>query len=293
MIEHAPCLNEAALDAIAELESRVVAADGGRLKIEWGVLRSGSNVDGFLWWEGQRLLGFLGVYSSDPLNAELAGMVDPEARRRGIATALLDAAMPLCHERSFRSMLLIVPRRSAAGRELARKRGAALEHSEHALVLLDDPTDGATDPRIALRSATPADVGELARILAAGFGEPPDPARVLDQLADELWETVVVELDGRPVGTARLGRDSDVAGVYAFAIDPAWQGRGIGRDVLRRICRQLRAEGFERIRLEVAVENDRALGLYTSLGFTQVTTEDYYALPTVTASATDARPIGH
>jgi ribosomal protein S18 acetylase RimI-like enzyme len=27
------------------------------------------------------------------------------------------------------------------------------------------------------------------------------------------------------------------------------------------------------------VENDTALGLYTSLGFTRVTTEDYYALP--------------
>jgi len=41
----------------------------------------------------------------------------------------------------------------------------------------------------------------------------------------------------------------------------------------------LRAEGAQRIGLEVAVNNDRALGLYTSIGFTQATTEDYYALP--------------
>jgi len=33
------------------------------------------------------------------------------------------------------------------------------------------------------------------------------------------------------------------------------------------------------IRLEVAVENDRALGLYTSLGFARVATEDYWRLP--------------
>jgi ribosomal protein S18 acetylase RimI-like enzyme len=62
-------------------------------------------------------------------------------------------------------------------------------------------------------------------------------------------------------------------------VDPAWQGRGIGRDVLRRVCRELRDEGIQRIGLEVAVENDHALRLYTSLGFTQITTEDYYGLP--------------
>ena len=43
----------------------------------------------------RQLLGFLGIYTySDP--AELAGMVAPTARRRGIGSALLDAALALC-----------------------------------------------------------------------------------------------------------------------------------------------------------------------------------------------------
>ena len=50
--------------------------------------------------------------------------------------------------------------------------------------------------------------------------------------------------------------------------------------MLRRACQQLRDEGARRIGLEVAVDNERALGLYTSIGFTAVTTEDYYAIPT-------------
>ena len=65
----------------------------------------------------------------------------------------------------------------------------------------------------------------------------------------------------------------------AFVIDPAWQGRGIGRAALRRACEQLRAEGAHAIGLEVDVENDRALTLYTSVGFTPILTEDYFALP--------------
>jgi hypothetical protein len=61
---------------------------------------------------------------------------------------------------------------------LARGRGAALEHSEHALVLLDAPNDGPTDPRITLRLATPSDASRLSRLLATAFdGAGCGPAR--------------------------------------------------------------------------------------------------------------------
>ena len=70
----------------------------------------------------------------------------------------------------------------------------------------------------------------------------------------------------------------DRGGVYGFVVDPALQGRGIGRDMLRRVCRDLRGDGALQVGLEVAVENDRALGLYTSPGFARVSTEDYYSL---------------
>ena len=48
---------------------------------------------------------------------------------------------------------------------------------------------------------------------------------------------------------------------------------------LRRACEQVRADGAARIGLDVDVDNDHALGLYTSVGFMPHTTEDYYALP--------------
>ena len=81
----------------------------------------------------------------------------------------------------------------------------------------------------------------------------------------------------RPVQT--FLRDGNDARVYGFVIDPALQGRGIGRAALRKAAQQLRAEGARRVGLEVDVENERALGLYTSVGFTPVTTEDYFAMP--------------
>jgi ribosomal protein S18 acetylase RimI-like enzyme len=279
MIELVRGLSPGDLRELAELEARVLAADGGRLKLEWRVLRSraGQDVEDVLWWEEDRLLGFLGLYSFEATTVEIAGMVDPAARRRGIATELLDAALPICRERGYQRALLVTPRGSIAGREFAQNRAAVLEHSEHALVLLQAPTEGPTDPRLTLGTATLADASELSRLLAAAFGEP--AIDLAGSLAEDSARTVVVELEGAPVGTIRVTRDDHTAGIYGFAVDPAWQGRGTGRDVLRRVCRELRDEGIRRISLEVAVENDHALALYTSLGFNQTTTEDYYEFP--------------
>lgn len=279
MLELTRGLSPRALRALAQLEQRTLAVDGGRLKLEWGVLsaRAGRDVEDVLWWESDRLLGFVGLYAFGPPTVELTGMVDPAARRRGIATALLQAALPLCRGRGYERALLVAPRSSAAGRCFAEGRGMVLEHSEHALVLAGAPAEGPTDPQLTLRTATQADGAEVSTLLTAAFGWA--PSDLLDRLASDSARTLLAEVAGSVVGTVRLTREEDTGSVYGFAVHPAWQGRGIGRDVLRRVCHRLREDGANRVRLEVAVDNERALGVYTSLGFAPETTEDYYALP--------------
>ena len=144
-------------------------------------------------------------------------------------------------------------------------------------MLLGNPAAGRNDPRVSVRAAVPADDPAISRLLEVGFGH---GLTALDgELHSEQERSLLVELDDSPIGTLRVTRHGGDAGVYGFVIDPKWQGRGIGRDVLRRVCQQCRAEGALRVGLEVAVDNDRAFGLYTSIGFTEVTTEDYYDLP--------------
>jgi ribosomal protein S18 acetylase RimI-like enzyme len=280
MIEVPHGLSATVLDAISALERRTVAHDGGRLKLEWATLtnRSAEQQNDLLWWDGSQLLGFLGLYCFDGRNVELVGMVDPAARRTGIASSLLDAATVLCRERSYASVLLVVPRHSEAGRLLATKSGGVLDHSEHALVLTEAPSEKPSDLDIETRTATVDDAPEVARLLVAGFGDAPDETEIARGIADERAQTLLIVLDREVVGTVRVTRDGATGGVYGFAVDPKWQGRGIGREVLRRVCVELFGEGFQRVGLEVATQNEHALGLYTSLGFKMVTTEDYFSL---------------
>lgn len=266
-------LSESDLTAVAALEQRVVAHDGGRLKLEWGVLPT-DRVVPLLAWEGEQLIGYAGIYVFGPPDVEVAGMVDPVARRGGVGSALLKAALPLCRERGFAQALLVTPS-SPAGTGFAAAHGATLHHREHALVLGDTPYGPPEDPSRTLVPAAAADLPAVRRLLTAGFGHDPGEVGLREEPGDT---TLVVRQDGVLVGTLRLSRRKRSGGVYGFVVDPQRQGRGIGRDVLARACRLLRAQGCERVHLEVSVDNERALGLYTSTGFAQEATEDYWAV---------------
>lgn len=65
------------------------------------------------------------------------------------------------------------------------------------------------------------------------------------------------------------------------AVDPAWQGQGIGRRMMAYFLQQAREQGILRITLEVRVSNQRAIRLYTSLGFQNCgIRKNLYDLPT-------------
>jgi ribosomal protein S18 acetylase RimI-like enzyme len=273
VIEVTTRLGEHELAAVRRLEERVVAHDGGRLKLEPSVLATG-DVEAALRWDGEDLLGFAALYAFGPPDVEIAGMVAPRARRQRIATSLLEALLPRARERGFSRALLVTPATTAAGRAFALSRGAELSHSEHFLVLGLTPYGGETRKGLRTRAAVAADLPSLGRVLGAAFGSQPSK----DSLLRHLPATHVIELDGEPIGTLRLEQDEERVGVYGFAVDPAWQGKGIGREVLGHTCRALRAQGVDRITLEVETENAHALGLYTSLGFVPEAGEDYWAL---------------
>jgi ribosomal protein S18 acetylase RimI-like enzyme len=276
MIEQAHGLTDPVLEAIAGLEHRVVAADGGRLKLEWSTLRSRPTdaVRDLLWWEDDRLLGFLGIYGFNWRHLELTGMVDPDARRRGIAKALLAAALPICRDQDKDRLLMVVPRTSPGGRGFALGAGMTYEHSEHALTLRTRP-DGTAGSEISLRRASAADIPSLAKLYLDGFGDAHvDPAR----LDGEHSRTLMIELTGETIGTIALALEGERSAIYGFVVGAEQRGQGIGREVLRRICQDQFDTGAGHVDLEVEVENDRALGLYTAVGFEPVTTEDYYEL---------------
>jgi ribosomal protein S18 acetylase RimI-like enzyme len=139
---------------------------------------------------------------------------------------------------------------------------------------------------VLLRSATVVDVPAIATCVAKAYGhyiarigKPPGP--MLADYAAVLREhcCFVLEHDGAIVALAVLIAEPARALLDNVAVDPAWQGRGLGRRLIAHVEEEARRLGFAAIELythELMTEN---IALYGRLGYAEFArrTEKGYA----------------
>jgi predicted N-acetyltransferase YhbS len=78
---------------------------------------------------------------------------------------------------------------------------------------------------------------------------------------------VVVESDGRIMGSNCLDERSVIRGVGPITIDPAAQNLGVGRKLMQAVMDRANECSAPGVRLVQAAFHNRSLSLYTSLGF--------------------------
>jgi len=77
--------------------------------------------------------------------------------------------------------------------------------------------------------------------------------------------SLVAEADGRVTGAVFLDEGDEIRSIGLIAVDPAAQGRGIGRRLIEDALD--RARGAAGVRLVRVSYNTLAMALYASLGF--------------------------
>ncbi len=126
---------------------------------------------------------------------------------------------------------------------------------------------------VTLGALTPADAARCAELEALLFpGDDPWPAAAFNrELAAKHNHYVGARVAGTLVGYAgisRLGRTPPFEyEVHTIGVDPAHQGRGIGRRLLDELLAF--ADGGA-VYLEVRTDNEAAIALYRSTGFEQI-----------------------
>jgi ribosomal-protein-alanine acetyltransferase len=72
-------------------------------------------------------------------------------------------------------------------------------------------------------------------------------------------------------------KGSKIARLYSIAVDPACEGQGLGRALLKTSEKDARTHGCKTLRLEVRIDNRRAIALYEKNGYARFDEiEDYY-----------------
>ncbi len=262
------------------------SADGLDLKlgISAGFVTQSSEPYAFLCHIDGALVGFCTLVGGDDPELELCGMVHPAYRRRHIGRALLRCALDSAQRRlAALRVLIICEDASAAGRAFVAAAGAKHDFSENRMEITTPPAGslaGATPHRLEVRQAGADEANELARVIAASFGQADDHMAegIVRDMATEGERYFLARLADTPIGAFKIFVDAPKAYIYAFGVTPEYRRNGYGREILEDILPRLFAEGWTAVGLEVDADNAPAQALYRAVGFRDVTVYGYYQL---------------
>lgn len=260
------------LDALAAIAAEAEEADGAAPLDEatWRALRHRPD-DVHAWTDDD---GFALLVGDD-----LSLVVRPAARGRGLGSTLLarvpDGALSAWSHGDH-------PAAAALARSHGFERVRALWVMRRPAALpLPEP---AVPEGVTIRGYTAADADELVRVNAAAFAHHPeqgamDHADLAERMAEPWFDPagLLMAHDGdRLLAFHWTKQHSPTLGeVYVVGVDPAAQGRGLGKVVTLAGLRHLAGLGVDEIHLYVESDNAPAVALYSALGFTHAASDTH------------------
>lgn len=273
-------LDEQSKQEIADLEK--VCNDYDRLSIRlcWSDLNSRpkDEVNDFLYYEDEKLIGFLGLYDlHDTREIEISGMVHPDFRRKGIFTSLTLEVVKECRKRGIPKILFICEKTSASGKEYVGSSGAIYKVSEYKMILDEEKFKNVEKPSLQFRKAKSEDSQARIDILFKCFGIEIEDKEEFDKNPyNAIRNSYVGEVEGKVVANVSANNTDGEIYIHALGVLSEFRGRGYGKELLSLTVEKMLQEQHNNITLEVACQNENALTLYKKSGFEVETAYDYY-----------------
>ena len=259
------------------------------------------------------LVGYAQVAAAGTPDAVAELVVDPQHRRQGHGRELLDSALDDGARSVWAHGLLAAADALArsAGLELTRTL-----HLMSRALTEDDTSDAVLPPGFSARPFEPGRDDETwVRLNASAFARHPEQGRLTvsdlhERMAQPWFDAaglilVVDDVRGEVVASHWTKVDPDVprpslpeaadtaaeprverpltgkvregsGEVYVVAVDPAYQGRGLGTPVTRLGLAHLARLGLARVELYVDGDNTAARRTYERLGFTDAAVDGQY-----------------
>lgn len=233
--------------------------------------------------------------TDDPVTLEL--VVAPTHRRTGVGTALARAAIELAAHRRLQAW---AHGTTEAATAFARSLGfSPVRQLLLQSMTVDDrgpglpPTPPPPDGVIVRPFVPGQDEDAWLAVNAAAFATHPEQGRwtradLLAREAEDWFDPagfLLAETTAQPrqvLGFHWTKLDGGVGEVYVLGIDPAAQGRGLGKVLLLAGLNHLRSRGASVVDLYVEADNTAARQLYEPLGFTTHITDTMYERATDT-----------
>ncbi|SFX18110.1 Acetyltransferase (GNAT) family protein [Thermoactinomyces sp. DSM 45891] len=271
-------LDEKDLEEIKNLSKICNEYEKIEVKLNWDMLQSRSKeeVNDFFYYENGILVGFLGLYVFNLREAEIGGMVLPDARRKGIFQKLLEQAIEELKRRGIPNLLLVVDHNSESGQRFAKAQiETQYKFSEYCMTLSEAKQQPKRFEDVMFRKAEPEDVNFIVDGMEISFQLPKGDIKP-ERFHQPDTRAFLIIKGQEKIGVLSVQLGDEGAFIFGFCLLPEYQGRGYGRQVLSEIVQMLLKEGEATQFLDVASENKRALKLYQDCGFVVIGCNDYF-----------------
>ncbi|NBX04198.1 MAG: ribosomal-protein-alanine N-acetyltransferase [Alphaproteobacteria bacterium] len=129
---------------------------------------------------------------------------------------------------------------------------------------------------IKLREASPIDAEVMAEIHAECFPHYWNQEAFTDFFAVRGTFAFLVEVEGQVAGFIVVRPQHEQADILTIAVRPVFRGQKIAKTMLEAALTKARANGVEKLFLEVEVGNVAATALYEGAGFAQIDRRKLY-----------------
>lgn len=236
-----------------------------------------------LYYQQEKLVGFLGAFFFYTNACEISLMVAPGFRRKTIASQMLQHILPLLIQQGIQSAIFSSPQ--GLYDKVLSTKGFTWECCEYQMLRDSRDRLPIENKGLNFRKATVNDLATLCAIDNASFQNEQlsTNERFLPLLYDKNYTIFLAEqkegiLQG-PIGKAHIYWQEESANLADVAIIPQLQGRGLGTALLVHAINHILNRNKTKIYLNVETLNKHALTLYTKLGFTIHNAYDYWRIP--------------
>lgn len=231
-----------------------------------------------LYYENHMLMAFLSAFFFYDDAVELSLMVDPTARRRGLAAELIRSIIPLLKQYDYHKLIFSSPH--TLNDHWLKSTGFSYTHSEYYMRREDLNPILEFKNTLKFKTATQNDIDVLYELDEACFhkkqSEAPD--RFHNLIDNRDYHIVIALKDDKPIGKAHMRWEQQGASLSDIAIHPSLQGKGYGTALIAHCINYSLSEGKPHLSLDVETHNQKALQLYIRLGFTVHNACDYWTI---------------
>jgi GNAT superfamily N-acetyltransferase len=272
-------LNEDQIKDLEKLKTVSKKADGSIPNLYMHLLTQKRNLPTILLnYEKKRLIGFLSVYFFYEDAVEVALLVHPSYRRKRIAKKLIRRILPVVQEQNFYKLIFSSP--SHVNNHWLPELGFSYQHSEYYMERNELTPLLGYQKQLTFRPATAEDIPLLCILDEACFHKSQTELvpRFQHILSDRSYLIVLTFENNQLVGKAHLRWEKNGATLSDIAVLPIKQGKGLGTALIAYCINFALSEGKPQLNLDVETHNQKALNLYTRLGFLTQNACDYWQI---------------